>query len=479
MIVVAYNAAATLQGVLDRIPQEFWSRCAGVWVSDDFSVDETHTLAQEWSLRNSHHPLTVVRQEANLGYGGNQKAGYRWAIQEGLDAVVLLHGDGQYAPEIVGDIVEPVTTGAADVVLGSRMMVPGHARKGGMPLYKVVGNRILTRTQNRVTGADLSEWHSGYRAYRVSALAAVPFEAASDGFSFDTEILLQLMSHQARVVEIPIPTYYGDEVCHVNGLSYARDVVRATIAWRAQQRGFGDGHLASVGDNYAVHDDPRTVHAQLLRRTSELKPGDVLDLGCAGGHLAAAMREQGHYVTGVDLRESDGVRERVDELVVHDLSQGLPPLDGTYDLVVAADVLEHLPRPDLLLAQARQVLRPGGRMLISVPNVSHAYPRLRTALGQFGYDQRGILDATHLRFFTRTSFERMLRRAGLGIVSVQALAVPADLLGGSRTIGALQQWGLKLAPRLLAYQFLAEVVVPAHRPATSTPPEVDTPDSRA
>ena len=166
-------------------------------------------------------PLTVIRHSRNLGYGGNQKAGYQWAIEHGLDIVVLLHGDGQYAPEYLPQILEPLERDEADAVLGSRMMERGAARQGGMPRYKYVGNRILTRVQNAVVGLDLSEWHSGYRAYSVAALRDVPLASNSDDFDFDTEVIIQLHEAGKRIVEVPIPTYYGDEICHVNGMSYA------------------------------------------------------------------------------------------------------------------------------------------------------------------------------------------------------------------------------------------------------------------
>ena len=182
VLVVAYNAESTLARVLDRIPDATQLQLAEVLVQDDHSTDDTHVVAQEYEGTNERFHLTIVRHPQNLGYGGNQKAGYTYAINHGWDVVVLLHGDGQYAPEIMGDIIAPILEGDADAVFGSRMMHRGDARKGGMPMYKYVGNRILTTTQNTLTGLRLSEWHSGYRAYRVSALAQLPFIGNTDDF---------------------------------------------------------------------------------------------------------------------------------------------------------------------------------------------------------------------------------------------------------------------------------------------------------
>src|SRR5436309_7074989 len=192
ILVVAYNAASTLAQVLDRIPRDFVPRIDEVLVGDDHSQDSTYLVGLGYQQQSGDLPLTVVRHPRNLGYGGNQKAGYRWAIDNGLDIVVLLHGDGQYAPEILPDIVEPLELDKCDAVFGSRMMEPGAARRGGMPLYKYVGNKILTQFENAFLEMNLSEFHSGYRVYSVEALKRLPFEANSDDFHFDTQIIIQL-----------------------------------------------------------------------------------------------------------------------------------------------------------------------------------------------------------------------------------------------------------------------------------------------
>jgi len=159
VFVVAYNAVSTLASVLDRIPESFRPSIDVVLVSDDYSTDKTYEVGVAYEHDHDGLPITVVRQRRNLGYGGNQKFGYRWLLDRGVDVVVLLHGDGQYAPERLPEIVAPILEGRADVVLGSRMLGEG-ALAGGMPLYKYVGNKILTRFQNRVSGLRLSEWHS-------------------------------------------------------------------------------------------------------------------------------------------------------------------------------------------------------------------------------------------------------------------------------------------------------------------------------
>jgi len=472
ILVVAYNAAATLAQVLDRIPESVRQRVAQVLVFDDHSQDTTYLVGLGYKSLVPDLPLTVVRHDRNLGYGGNQKAGYRWAIDHGLDIVVLLHGDGQYAPECLEDLLGPLERDECDAVLGSRMLTPGAARRGGMPRYKYVGNRILTRLENALVGTTFSEWHSGYRAYRVAALAAVPFETNSDGFDFDTEILIQLVESGRRILEVPIPTYYGDEICYVNGLRYARDVALDALRYRAHKMGIGSGELAFASERYEWKEGPLTSHGVLECWLADLPPSRVLELGCASGELARRMRKLGHRVTGVDNKIIEGVEDHVDELVVADLDAGLPEsVRGPFDVVVAADVLEHVARPGALLDTVRERLAPGGRVVVSVPNFAHWYPRLRVAAGRFDYDRRGILDASHLRFFTGASFERLARRHGYAVARRTSVGVPFEVarrggrLGGhglARRLSALDRALVALWPNLFAYQHLF-VLVPAER----------------
>jgi glycosyltransferase involved in cell wall biosynthesis len=231
VLIVAYNAKDTLARVLDRIPQDFAQQIDSILVCDDASTDNTHQVGLEYKS-GSNLPLTIVRHEINLGYGGNQKTGYQWALEKNLDAVILLHGDGQYAPEYLPQMVEPIISGRADVVFGSRMITQGGARKGGMPLYKYVGNKILTYLQNRLAKVSLTEWHSGYRAYSVSSLRKVNFLKNSDYFDFDSQIILQMIGARQRITEIEIPTFYGDEISRVNGIKYGLKILFHTLKFR-------------------------------------------------------------------------------------------------------------------------------------------------------------------------------------------------------------------------------------------------------
>ena len=196
VFIVAYNAEKHIESVLGRIPEFIARNLAEIYIIDDSSADGTLRVARELSWPPEYAPLRIYRTPYNQGYGGNQKLGYAYALQNNFDVVILLHGDGQYAPESLPDIIAPYLDGY-DAVFGSRFLGKGKARKGGMPLYKWLGNRILTSMQNRLLGSRMSEMHSGYRSYRVDALRHIPFAYNANDFHFDAEIILQL--HEARV----------------------------------------------------------------------------------------------------------------------------------------------------------------------------------------------------------------------------------------------------------------------------------------
>jgi glycosyltransferase involved in cell wall biosynthesis len=466
IIVVAYNAASTLAEVLDRIPRDFVPQISDVLICDDASQDSTFLVGLGYQ-QTSDLPLTVIRRAENLGYGGNQKAAYQWALEHDLDIVVLLHGDGQYAPEHLPKMVQPLLDGECDAVLGSRMMEKGAARRGGMPAYKFVGNRILTTVQNATVGTSLTEWHSGYRAYSVAALRDIPFADNHDGFDFDTQIIIQLVEAGKQILEIPIPTYYGDEICYVNGMGYARDVVIDSLRYRAHKVGFGSGATAFASRDYELKEGEISSHAQIVAWIGDHAPARILDLGCAGGQLAEELRKRGHTVVGVDVEEHEGVRERVDEFVLRDLDHGLgDAVQGPFDIVLAADVLEHVRSPERLLDDARALLGPGGVVLACVPNFGHWYARLRVLTGTFAYERRGILDAGHVRFFTKRTFEKLVRDEGFTVARRQNLGLPFEVLGrggktgarsSTKALAAIDKTLVATWPSLFGYQFLVEL----------------------
>src|ERR1051325_1354033 len=345
---VAYNAEKTIQSVIRRIDPALARHDTHVLIIDDSSADQTFERAREYP--DAPFPTTVLFNPVNQGYGGNQKIGFHYAIREKFDIVALVHGDGQYAPECLNMLAEPLVDGEADAVFGSRMLDPGAARRGGMPLYKFVGNRILTGIQNRLLGSSLSEFHSGYRLYSVAALAGIPFDRNTNDFHFDTEIIIQLLLAGYVIKELPLPTYYGDEICYVNGMRYARDVIKTTLIARAQGLGILYDRKYDVTPHGALNPlyQPKfgfeSPHTLALGR---VRPGSkVLDIGCASGYMARALRQKGCAVTGIDQYPPPD-EAGLAEFVQADLSVSAIPVDaGAFDSVLALDVIEHLRSPE-------------------------------------------------------------------------------------------------------------------------------------
>lgn len=205
MVLPARQAAATLRDTVAGIPPD---EVDEIILVDDSSTDRTLQLAQELPLEVMWHPHQV-------GYGGNQKTCYMQALHRGAAVVVMLHPDGQYEPELIPDLVAPILAGEADLVLGSRLATPGAALAAGMPRWKFAANRFLTSFQNRIMGTDLSEAHTGYRAYSRDLLLGVPFLRNSLDFSFDSEMLYQAAELGFRITEVPANCRYFDEASSV------------------------------------------------------------------------------------------------------------------------------------------------------------------------------------------------------------------------------------------------------------------------
>lgn len=236
IFIISYNAVRHLIDTLNRIPKEIYDDVEEIFVIDDCSSDNTYYAALGFKHEKKIDKLTVHMNEKNQGYGGNQKVGYTYAIDKGFDVVALIHGDGQYAPECLPELLQPFNEESADMVFGSRMSAGRSALKGGMPLYKYVGNRVLTGIQNKLTGLKLSEYHSGYRLYSTHALRQIPFESFTNTWHFDTQIILALAEREMKIVEKPIPTYYGDEICHVNGVPYALNCLYTTYLYSRNRK---------------------------------------------------------------------------------------------------------------------------------------------------------------------------------------------------------------------------------------------------
>ena len=212
VVLPAYNAASTLKKTLDDIPTGFVDE---IILVDDSSKDDTVKLANSLS-QISKIPLIIHKHDKNRGYGGNQKTCYKIAIERSAEIIIMLHPDYQYDPKLIKHFVDFINEGYFDVMLGSRIRTRHEALLGGMPLYKYISNRVLTFIENILSGQNLSEWHTGMRAYKREVLENTDFVRNSEDFLFDSQMLFNILRNGYKIGEIPVPVRYFPEASSIN-----------------------------------------------------------------------------------------------------------------------------------------------------------------------------------------------------------------------------------------------------------------------
>ncbi|HBG17939.1 MAG TPA: glycosyltransferase/methyltransferase [Desulfobulbaceae bacterium] len=458
IFIVAYNAEKTIESVLQRIPEQLRDLYdVEVLIIDDSSQDETFRKSELVRRAKAiSFKLTVLYNPVNQGYGGNQKIGFHYALEQNFDWVALVHGDGQYAPECLPELVEVLADGRADAVFGSRMMEKRQALKGGMPLYKYVGNKTLTTFQNWMLGSSLSEFHSGYRLYAIEALRQIPFQKNSNDFHFDTEIIIQLIFAGLRIRELPIPTFYGDEICHVNGMKYAWDVFKATLLARVQPF-----HIF-----YDPKFDCKPAGAQSEESLSEslycdallserIPPGSrIVVVGRGGERLRQRLQDSSHTI---ETMTPESFRE--------DFQEG-----RACDFLFMLDDSGMAQQPEEVLEQLAAVSRlsPDLKICVTIANVGFIINRLLLLFGRFGYTRRGIINLNAFHFFTLRTARRMFGQRGFTVTKVVGLPIPfsglfsSDGLAGALT--RLHRGLIALRKSLFSFQFVFFVSPPTSLP---------------
>lgn len=469
IFIVAYNAEKHLADTLARIPAGLWDSReydTEVLVIDDASKDGTVAVAKAYAEANNR-PITVMSNPINQGYGGNQKIGYLYAIKQQCDVVALLHGDGQYAPEMLEELVAPLMQDEADVVFGSRMIAKRDALKGGMPYYKFIGNIILTRLQNLLLGSRLAEFHTGYRLYKVEALRQIPFAYNSNDFDFDTDIIIQLIHNKFRIKEIPIPTHYGDEVCHVNGIKYAYDILRSTLLAQIQQFGIYYAPKFDYKPGMAVYrkkigyPSSHTAIVNAVRREQT-----VLDICYGEGYITKELSDKGCRVFGCYEVIADTAFALCKKIIPLDLNAfdyNFTAIDEPVDVVIIGDTIGRFNNPHMLLTSIRDRLyTEHQRIIITAGNIAFLPKRLGLLIGQFNYSRVGTTDFACRMLFTFSSLKRTVEYAGFTVETIQGIPVPFPLIFGDNRFSRCLLWLnaqlIRLSKGLFSYQIIIEAI---------------------
>lgn len=444
VFIVAYNASNHIEKVLNRIPKSVAENLSEVFLIDDSSIDDTALVASKAAWPSNYAPLKVFKTPFNQGYGGNQKIGFNYTIQKSFDIVILLHGDGQYAPEALPLILAQYAENV-DAVFGSRFIKAGNPLAGGMPLYKFVGNRILTALQNFIMNGSLSEWHSGYRSYRISLLKRIPFSCNSNDFDFDAEIIIQTLGIGGVIKEVPIPTFYGDEICHVNGIKYALQCVKNVMQYRIMQVELFYDPRFDLEEAKSIKSFPKkqakTSIDYFIKTTRFHASSKILKITSDFGQSNTAE---------LDLSEcSDSSTANLD---FHKF------MSMSYDTIFALNVFQNQSSPELSLEKVAGCLKINGRLYASCANVAYLPVRLMLSLGFFNYGRRGILDKSHKRLFTKSSFKRFLSQGGFEVEGVYGFGPPiVDKVGAGKVLRVIDRLSYLLAkfwPSLFAFEIL-------------------------
>jgi glycosyltransferase involved in cell wall biosynthesis len=460
IFIVAYNAEKHIEKVLDRIPKEKLDKYDyEILIIDDQSKDSTFERALAYQKAHPELNLTVLYNPQNQGYGGNQKLGYHYAKIHNFEVVLLLHGDGQYAPEEFDRLVLPIVEGDADAVFGSRMLNKKDALKGKMPYYKFVGNIILTKMQNRILGTHLSEFHSGYRAYRVASLNRLPIERNSNDFHFDTQIIIQLVLGMMKIHEVPIPTHYGDEICYVNGIEYAYNIIKASIHSKFVKMGIfykREYDMQPYEDTYTIKKEYASVHSLVLTLIPE--HSKVLEISENKDLMSRMLSQKGCKVTcaNPNTNKSNGnefifFKNNSDEKCFPEVDQ--------FDSITLLDWIETSDSPELFLDELRQYCKLSSiPILVSSGNIGFFITRFQLLVGEFNYSKKGILDLKHKRLFTLKSLIKLCNQSGLTVEKIFSLPAPyPEALGISflsRVLLSINKMLIYLSRGLFAYEYL-------------------------
>ena len=234
IFIPAYNVEKKITKVLNKIPKIVFNKYnTKILVIEDNSSDKTLSVIKKVIKKKGDKiKIYLIVNKKNKGYGGVQKIAFNYAIKKNFKYVVMLHGDNQYPANKILLLIKPLLTNKYDAVFGSRMINSINALKGGMPLYKYLGNIALTFFQNLVLSSNLSEFHSGYRSYKVSSLKKIKFKSNTNDFHFDTEIIIQFLKNNLKIKEIAMSTHYGDEISHLKSIPYGLNIVRSTLLSR-------------------------------------------------------------------------------------------------------------------------------------------------------------------------------------------------------------------------------------------------------
>jgi len=465
ILILSHNVGPSIAGSLATLHTQFVNDPATeLLLIDDASTDDTFKIADQFRRDHKFPNLKVIRVPHVQGEGGNQKVGFRYALDKGFEAVLVLHGERIYSPPALIALAQALKGSDADVALGfARRSRPWN---------------LVSKLQSRLSGVRLEGWHSLYKGYRTQALSRVAFELDTNDPSFETELLLQLIDQKCRLSPVHLSLPAGWPAQQRQNLQLAWKHVKASLKYRLQNYNlFYDFryHPDALSDvrkaeipppAYSQKLDLNSPHSYVCRHPRLIPSGSrVLDIGCSTGYVAEHLvRSRQCDVVGIDQLPPSMMRGK--PFVYHqvDLEKDFGALrkileQESFDVILMLDVLEHLALPELFLLHLRHIrYRKPPIFIFSTGNVAFLVIRLMLLLGHFNYGEKGILDITHKRLFSFRTFKNLFDQTGFVILQRIGFPLPYRALGLPRWLCRLAEvcnTGLiKIRRSLFAYQIM-------------------------
>ena len=406
----------------------------------------------------------VLFTSEKLGYGGNQKLAFYYAIKHEFETVLSMDGSGQYPPENLEKFLFGMENSEVQAFVGSRFLKTGDSKQHKMSFYRFLGNTTVSFLQNWILGLNFSEFHSGFRAFRVKALEKIPFPFNSNGRKFDIEILIQLKLKGFTIKEIPVSYIEGTKTGIMECFRYGMDALKLSFKFRLHKMSLFYERKFDVSSGFKKYTLKKGYPSSHQFTLDEVKNSSrVLDIGCGNSLIGEELTSLGCWVEAIDCENPEGLSRinKFTNMNLNDENINIP-IHG-FDYVLLLDVLEHLEKPENFILNLRtHACGAAPKIIISVPNIGFFAMRLSLLFGWFNYGVRGILDMGHRRLFTFDTIKKMLKDAGFAILICKGIPGPYPEAIGynwlSRFLLSVNGWFVKIFPKIFSYQIFIIVL---------------------
>ena len=469
IFIPAYNVENLISNVLNDIPiKKLSSYEAEILLVNDCSKDGTIKKVLEFKKKEKRIKVSVLTNKVNLGYGAVQKLAYFYAIKKNFDFVVMLHGDGQYDPKVLLNLIKPIEKKEADAVFGGRMHSYLKAFKGKMPFHRLLGNIFVTKIQNFLLNSSINEFHTGYRAYSVNALKLLPFHLNSNYYHFDTEIIIQLLFSKLVIKEIPIETIYGIEKSYLNVIKYGFNVLKTTFVAKLQKLGIFYERKFDIERHQtgkAVYRNKKKFTSSHNKTLKFIKPkSKILDLSLSHKFLKDELDQNKCKIYPIEVHSI--LKELTyQNLINSDLEKySLPISEEKFDTVIMLNELQRLNEPEAFIEVLSKWLEksPNAEIIVSTTNISFFMIRFMLLFGFYNHGIKGVLDLSHKRNYTFSSLKKIFEQSGsfevkkmIGIPAPYPLAIKNKII--SKSLLLINNLLIKIFRGFFSYEILAVI----------------------